>query len=224
MAQFIFPAATLHQLHPESRLFPATATESAAASPLENPTVLSISLLRRFKHTFLIRTPERSVPSYYKCVQDQAAGFSFFEPAETGIVELRMLYDWLSNPASTFHTAPDDGKWAEWPVVDAALPPPIVDASLLLAHPGYVMSQYCEALQVPFSPNMLSWDAGTVEIWAKWGSYHAAAEQSSGFQETKPSKPLDDQPEEVQACVKKTLPDYEYLFERRTIRAPQTQS
>ena len=40
-------------------------------------------------------------------------------------------------------------------------------------------------------------------IWAKWGSYHAAAEDSSGFRKTKegPPKDLSQQPQVVQDCI-----------------------
>lgn len=203
MAQFIFPASSLHAWHPTSKVFPATdeATTAAPPSPMENPTVLPTALLRRFKHTFLMRTPERSVPSYYKCTQNNAAGFNFFDPAEMGFVELQRLYDWMANPASTFHTDPDDERFAAWPVQTSHGPPPLMDASVLLSHPGYVVSLYCEATQVPFDPSMLSWDQGAVDIWAKWGTYHAAAEQSSGFQETKMETPLEEQPSIVKDTI-----------------------
>ncbi|KAL4401547.1 hypothetical protein ACI68E_001190 [Malassezia pachydermatis] len=223
MAQFIFPASSLHAWHPTSKVFPATdeATTAAPPSPMENPTVLPTALLRRFKHTFLMRTPERSVPSYYKCTQNNAAGFNFFDPAEMGFVELQRLYDWMANPASTFHTDPDDERFAAWPVQTSHGPPPLMDASVLLSHPGYVVSLYCEATQVPFDPSMLSWDQGAVDIWAKWGTYHAAAEQSSGFQETKMETPLEEQPSIVKDTIAQLMPIYHALLEHCTIQAPQ---
>lgn len=85
MAQYIFPAATLKSLHPDSTVYRDTVADGGALpGPLENPTIISIDVLRRFKHTFLMRTPKKSVPSYWKCVQDGAAGFEYFDGAEVG--------------------------------------------------------------------------------------------------------------------------------------------
>ena len=202
MAQYIFAPEVLHELHPSSRLFPSTGAVDKV-NPKENPTVLPTALLQRFQHTFLIRTPAKSIPSYYKCTQEQAAGFSFFDPAEAGYAELKLLYDWIADPTSTFHTPTDDKRYAAYAVQKQAMPPPLVDASTLLENPGATLEQYCKALGVPFTESMLSWDPGAVDIWAKWGSYHAAAEDSSGFRKTKeePPKDLSQHPQVVQDCI-----------------------
>lgn len=199
MAQYIFSASALNALHPDSQLFrPGKPYDPAQ---LTNPTVLPTALLRRFKHTFLIRKPEDSVPSYYKCASEKAMGFEFFDPAEVGYVELKILYDWLSNPQSSFHTDPDDERYAAWPIQPIQSRPPVVDADMLLDHPGYVVSEYCEAIGVPFDAQMLSWNPGAVDIWAKWGSYHAAAQESSGFVRSVEEKDMSKMPEIVLRCI-----------------------
>jgi hypothetical protein len=69
MAQYLFSGEVLSALHPDSKVYRTPSAEQAGVDyrhTLENPTVVPTDLLRRFKHTFLVRTPEKSVPSYYK--------------------------------------------------------------------------------------------------------------------------------------------------------------
>ncbi|WFC98027.1 hypothetical protein MYAM1_000748 [Malassezia yamatoensis] len=218
MAQYIFSPEALHELHPESKLFP-TGGAYTAPKPGDNPTALPTALLQRFQHTFLIRTPEKSVPSYYKCTQEKAAGFDFFDPAEAGYKELELLYNWIADPKSTFHQpAEENERYAEFPKQEQAMPPPLVGASVLLSNPGATLQQYCEALGVPFTEDMLSWNPGAVDIWAKWGKYHESAEGSSGFIQEKPKEETPKpQPDEVQRCIDDNMPTFDALYEKRTI-------
>lgn len=84
MAQYVFSASMLQSLHPTSEVYKGNgqATYQLLPDALQNPTILPIDLLRRFKHSFLMRTPKKSVPSYWKCVQEGAAGFAYFDAAE----------------------------------------------------------------------------------------------------------------------------------------------
>lgn len=86
MAQFIFGSEILKKLHPDSPCFNSDGSPQEAYDPnqevIENPTVIPTELLRCFKHAFLVRTPQKSVPSYWKCVQEKAAGFEFFDAGE----------------------------------------------------------------------------------------------------------------------------------------------
>ena len=46
----------------------------------------------------------------------------------------------------------------------------VVDAGDLLADPPAVMRAYCDAVGLPFSPSMLSWNPGPVDAWLPSGS------------------------------------------------------
>lgn len=188
MAQYIFSAEALKALHPHSTVYKPNEACAKLPSAVENPTVLPIDLLRRFKHTFLIRTPQKSVPSYWKCVQEKAAGFEYFDGAEAGFAELKILYDWMANPESSFHKAGESDGSHTWPgqVQSQPMPPPLIDASVLLADPNHVLSEYCAALGVPFDSSMLSWESGPVQEFAAWGTYHSGAENSTGFKKETP--------------------------------------
>lgn len=202
MAQYVFAQETLHHLHPDARVFPDPG-RPAALRAKQNPTVLPTALLQRFQHTFLIRTPQKSIPSYYKCTQENAAGFDFFDAGEAGYQELKLLYDWIADPTSTFHQpAKAEPAYAHIPAQRQVMPPPLIDAHTLLENPGVAVHQFCDAVQVPFTETMLSWSPGEVDIWAKWGGYHATAEHSSGFHhEQPPEDAAPPQPPEVQNCI-----------------------
>ena len=61
--------------------------------------------------------------------------------------------------------------------------PPVVDAADLLAAPEPVLRRLCAALDVPFTPRMLSWPAGpraTDGVWAKY--WYERVERSTGFE------------------------------------------
>ncbi|PWN31505.1 uncharacterized protein FA14DRAFT_166128 [Meira miltonrushii] len=233
MAQYVFSAGALRSLHPDSTVYKPNDKQAAIAfnDPLENPTILPIDLLRRFKHTFLMRTPKKSVPSYWKCVQDGAAGFAYFDAAEAGYVELKLLYDWMANPKSTFHTAEEtnDAHLIPGQVQAQPMPPPLVDASDLLARPDDVVARYCAAIGVPFDDGMLSWESGTVNAFNSWQGYHTAAQNSTGFKRETPVDPSAEQAEtflngssrisdHAFSPSSANLDSYNYLYAFRSIK------
>ena len=60
--------------------------------------------------------------------------------------------------------------------------PPVIDARDVLLDPERVLGLLCEALDVPFTSDMLSWPSGPREtdgIWAK--HWYEAVEASTGF-------------------------------------------
>lgn len=254
MAQYIIPQATLKKIHPGSKVY-QTAGSAGSHPPstqpdeeiLENPTVIPTALLRKFKHTFLVRTPSKAVPSYWKCVQEKAAGFEYFDGAEAGFEELRILYKWISNPNSSFHkdTAASSDSFPGAQQTQP-LPPPLIDASVLLAHPNETIKHLCDSTGVPFDPNMLSWEAGPQSEFAKWGTYHKGAENSTGFKQETPitrqaakaakkadktaeattaassqseveRKKEDSLPQDVKDTITRNMEPYKWLFARRTI-------
>lgn len=256
MAQYIMPADTLKNIHPGSRVYHTPGQAGIKAhginpdgEVLENPTVIPTELMRRFKHTFLVRTPQKAVPSYWKCVQEKAAGFEYFDGAEAGFEELRLLYKWISNPNSTFNKAPEEtsAKFSG-AIQTQPQPPPLVDASVLLAHPTETIKHLCDSTGVPFAPSMLSWESGPQAEFQKWGTYHKGAENSTGF---KAETPIDRQakkaakkaerdnaasttgassqsevelrkedrfPQEVKDTITRNMEPYNWLYARRTIK------
>ena len=90
------------------------------------------------KHTFLIRSPLKSIPSC--CRACNKCGFSSL-PSENGIRELYDLFKTVQQVDPT---------------------PVVIDADDLLMNPRGLMEQYCNATGLPFEESMLSWTPGVV--------------------------------------------------------------
>ncbi|CAG8742000.1 8958_t:CDS:1, partial [Cetraspora pellucida] len=110
-------------------------------NPLQSKEILS-----KFKHTFLIRNPEKSVKSYYKAANatykawDKAnvpnsERVELFSSSRIGIKESRELYDLIKN------------------VTGEEIP--LVDADDLVREPEKVLRKYCEMVNVEFKKEML---------------------------------------------------------------------
>jgi hypothetical protein len=174
-----------HVVRPDYKLHP------------ENPTVLPIDFLKRCKHTFIIRTPEKSVPSSYrgwvKLINME------FILEDIGYPEMHALFEFLTELTGSR--------------------PPLVDASDLLAEPKTIMRMYCESgIQDRFEPSMLEWTAGQVKAFDKWPGWHDAAQYSTGFNQAQ--KTTDDTkdlvlPDDVQQLIVDSMPIYNTLYQFR---------
>ena len=103
-------------------------------------------------HSFMIRHPAKAIASlYYKsCIDNEKTGYTHFDPAEAGYTAMWALLQHLDQQP---------------------IPPPwvIIDADDLLEDPEGVMRVYCEALSVPFTPDILTWKPGPVpELASPW--------------------------------------------------------
>ncbi|BFZ54313.1 hypothetical protein PYCC9005_001347 [Savitreella phatthalungensis] len=177
---------------------PSFVRDGSDASKKSNPTVFTDDQLRNLNHSFLIRTPEKSVPSYYRCcIGDKAkeTGFDSYDPEEAGYVESVVLYDYL---------------------VSIGITPAVVDSADLVASPVQVMTRYCESVAIPYKEGMVEWKAERVESFDKWKGFHDDAQQSTGFKEIKHDTEQEEcWPAIVKDTIKENLPPYEYLRERR---------
>ncbi|CAD6580940.1 MAG: hypothetical protein CYPHOPRED_001396 [Cyphobasidiales sp. Tagirdzhanova-0007] len=191
MAQYIIPPLTRTPTTPE---LPSYRQDG-------NPTVLSSDFLLHpdVCHAFLIRTPEKTVPT----PKSQVTDFDYFEPEEVGIRESRLLYDWL---------------------VKQGQKPMLIDAAKLLANPVPTMKAFCDECNVDFTEDMCHWEGGRVqEHFKKWAGFHEDAENSVGIakpagspkdrdiSEAQKAKEATEMPNVVQSTIQENMSDYKYL-------------
>ncbi|KAK0645887.1 P-loop containing nucleoside triphosphate hydrolase protein [Cercophora newfieldiana] len=178
------------QIAPSLRSEDTYTNSTNGTTPIPNPTVLPLSILRQFHFTFLIRHPRRAIPSYYRCTippLSAQTGFHHFLPSEAGYDELRRTFDYLR---VTHLIGPRLAS------ASPSSPPPnsdevtitVIDADDLLDHPEDVIRAYCKEVGLEFSPGMLKWEdeeskARAKEAFEKWNGFH---EDAIGSTELKP--------------------------------------
>ena len=108
----------------------------------------------------------------------------------------------------------DTGLATQWQLferlTEAGQAPAVLDSKELLLDPAGVLQKLCEHLQVPFTADMLSWDAGARAedgIWAPYW-YHAV-HKSSGFSQYVAKQ---DFPAHLNALLAECEPWYQKLF------------
>ena len=155
-----------------------------------NPTIVPRQILERFHFTFLIRHPNRSVPSYYRCCVPplvERTGFHDYLPSEAGYDELRRFFDYckqsglvgpqVCSRADAPPTAPSGGK-------DSGIEIAVIDADDLLDDPAGILSKYCASIGIDWSPDMLNWNNEedqkfAQEAFRKWDGFHDDAIDSN---------------------------------------------
>jgi len=165
-------------------------------------TLLSEDLMN-FSHSFLIRNPERAIPSLYRAsVNEGRTGWTYFDESEAGFQEMYELYKILV----------DSGKTVT-----------VIDCDDLLSDPETMMKLYCSAVGLKFKPGMTRWEPGPQPDWDVWQGWHNDALNSTGLHPPQPqrSSPKADEPvpEEVLQAARKAVPSYLELYELR-LRPP----
>jgi hypothetical protein len=111
-------------------------------------------------HAFLIREPREMLTSLIQVTPNPTL-------EDTGLAQQLTLFTWESSRTDKT--------------------PPVLDARDVLDDPRGALSALCEALDIPFTEAMLSWEPGpraTDGIWAK--HWYAAVERTTTFQPYKP--------------------------------------
>ncbi len=147
--------------------------------------------LANFRHSFLIRNPAKTVTSMFKHWPD-------FDIRETAFAEQRELFDKLTEIHGT--------------------PPPVIDSDDLLADPHTMVERWCNAVDIPFVAEALSWEPGARDEVSWWdgGSFHENLRGSDGLKpQPKTSIDIADAPDRVKAVVDELMPHYEHLHAHR---------
>ncbi|CAG8499780.1 12089_t:CDS:2 [Dentiscutata erythropus] len=133
----------------------------------------TIEIIKKIRHTFLIRNPEKSIKSLYKaCLETDKIYLKYlnrskncFKTVSPGLMNLKNYFDLIKN------------------VTDEKIV--LVDADDLEREPKKVLRKYCEMIGIKFKNVMLDWKAENVQ-WGTWrgfinNSWLKNAEQSTGF-------------------------------------------
>ena len=162
----------------------------------ENPTVLPIDFLKRCTHTFIIRTPEKSVPSFYRMYVKTNLDFIL---EDIGYVKMQVLFNFLTELTG--------------------FRPTLVDANDLVAEPTAIMLMYCESgIDDLFEPTMLEWKAERVPAFDKWAGWHDDAQQSTGLNRIQTMKDNTEEivlPDHVKQLINGSMPVYNTLYQFR---------
>jgi hypothetical protein len=152
------------------------------------PEVLATpEFLDRWTHTFLIRDPRETIPSYLKLEPDarvRSIGFELLHEIYTAVAE----------------------RTGRQPVV--------IDAADLVRDPAGTVRAYCAATGIPFVPEALSWQPAQRPEWQPSRRWHDTVAASTGFGAVSSGPaPV---PDAVTArYLAAHLPCYEALYARR---------
>lgn len=112
------------------------------------------AFLDRFTSTFIIRHPRLVLASMARIWPDLTLDEAAFEP-------LRRLFDRVSE-----HT----GRV-----------PPVIDGEDLKAEPERTVAAWCEAVDLPYVEDALTWEPGRAEDWETWAPWVGTVERTSGL-------------------------------------------
>ncbi|QIW96355.1 hypothetical protein AMS68_001873 [Peltaster fructicola] len=196
-----------------------------------NPTVIPQALLEQFHFTFLIRHPNSSIPSYYRCCVPplvERTGFADFDPAEAGYDEVRRFFDYCRKAGFVGSSvAGQDASNGAKKGVEIC----VIDADDLLDNPEGILKKYCQSVGLDFSPSMLQWDDEELQknaktVFEKWDGFHDDAINSKDLKARahKKAPKTDEQhyaewkekygvegADTIKKTVAATVGDYEYL-------------
>ncbi|MEP6388979.1 MAG: hypothetical protein ABJ056_03550 [Halioglobus sp.] len=148
---------------------------------------LSAEFLSDFINVVLVRDPRFSLASLYRRMPD-------FTLEETGFDALTQLVG----------------------ILDAAGKAPFVmDGDILRADPERVSREFCRAVDIPFSPDALSWSKGDEQHWDRWQDWFSEASASTQF--SKPRDSFDTSTlavPHVADALEQCMPHYESISER----------
>lgn len=155
------------------------------------PEVLaSPSFLRGVTHTFLIRDPRETIPSYLRLYPDA--------PIERiGYESLHEIYTAVSRLTG--------------------LQPAVIDAGDLMRDPAATVAVYCASVGIAFRPEALTWEPAQRPEWQPSRRWHETVAASSGLGTAPPPSfpPDPDSASGAGACLRYHLPYYEALRAHR---------
>ena len=141
--------------------------------------------LINFKPVFLIRHPEKSIPSHYK----------------------------LNNKVTSEEIGYDTLFYVYQKYLENGIEPLIIDAAEFTANPEKVVAKFCDFCSLNPTKNMLNWQKEAPKEWKAWDTWHKDAASSKKI-EQKNTQYLDNTENHplLKSYLKHHLPFYEKLL------------
>ena len=153
-----------------------------------------VDFIRRMSSTFLVRDPAQSIPSYYRL----DPGVTLEEIGCEAQYRCFERFGEVSGHA-----------------------PLVIDAQDLVEDPAGTLRAYCRALELPFMPQALAWDAELPEAWRDVGAWHADLAGSTGIALPRPSgRPGLDAAPHLRGYYEHHLPFYAKMRAHRLAPSP----
>ena len=143
------------------------------------------SFAKQLTNAFLIRDPARVLASYTK----KWSG-SEITLTDIGFAEQMQIFDSVAD--------------------DLGHAPPVVDSDDILRNPRGVLTALCASLNIPFSEDMLKWNAGPREFDGVWASHwYNAVWASTGFE-----APSEEEPAKLPDALRRVEDQARPLYEK----------
>ncbi|MFE4171523.1 sulfotransferase family protein [Streptomyces sp. NPDC056909] len=144
--------------------------------------------LKSGRHAFLLRDPQEIIPSFAAIKPDMALH-------EVGLEYLHRIYR---------------------AVLEAGGDPVVLDSDDFVDRPEATVRAYCEAVDLPFRGDALSWRPGERPEWRQSARWHTDVSASSTVERRQRTyeRTIDNDPS-LRRFYEHHLPFYEYLWERR---------
>jgi hypothetical protein len=94
-------------------------------------------------------------------------------------------------------------------------PPIVIDSDDLVGHPRTTMAAYCDAMELSFMPDALTWEPGERREWQRSSRWHVAVSASTGFEPRAGRGAVIDLPERLARFAAHHRPFYEELRSQR---------
>ncbi len=140
------------------------------------------SFIKPLKNLFLIRNPRQLIASFAQVIPNPT------------MLDIGLKLEW-----EIFQYAQESGSTCV-----------VMDSNQVLKNPKAVLSEMCKQLDIPFSDEMLSWEAGPRREDGSWAKYwYANVHKSTGFSKQKTSsRPF---PERLQPLLDEAQGYYDNL-------------
>nr|XP_054773250.1 uncharacterized protein LOC129281334 [Lytechinus pictus] len=180
-----------------------------------------------YKHTFLIRDPERMFPSWRTLLMAQVAQMPIpgQKPIDPATFDMTTEVPFMM-PGYTYKCQYDLWKHVK---ENFDSNPVVIDVDELLANPAEMLPKYFEACGMPWDAKYLQWDASP-DIVKSWqclfpmtgtraddivGVTHVKALESSGFRASKPKIPRSEMTPDTIKAIDATADYYKEMAEAR---------